>query len=433
MITLSSGRTQRKGTPGAVIAPGVPCRVRDSGSCERERLAFDPSQPEVLRGRRHLGEALLDRGEHVAGHPARVAVDQQVVASVEDREVGRALVAVRLAVLFVAVRGVADFPGFEPEVHDVAGDRRDRGVLPPGLRLREGRHESIDLVARVLRVVSRTALRQRVPHRLARPRRLVVEQPRPAGDPALVEGDRDVPGHAQLPVTDATTSPQMRSASSTCSAVTTSGGTMRTTFMYGPQVSSSRPFFDAVCWAAAAVAASGSPSAVVNSEPTSSPSPRTSPIAGVLSAINRAPSSSWRPRSAAFSTRFSRWMTSRVAIAAAHETALPPYVPPCEPGNALAISSSEAAMPDSGKPLARPFAVTRMSGVTPKWSWPQKRPVRPTPVCTSSRMRRKPWRSARSRRPSMNARVAGTYPPSPSTGSTMIAAVSAGEEIVWSV
>src|SRR4051812_3345835 len=408
MITLSSSRTQRKGTPGAVIAPGVPCRIRDSGSRERKRLALDPPQPEVLRGRRHLGEALLDRGEHVAGHPARVAVDQQVVASVEDREVGRALVAVRLAVLFVAVRGVADLPGFEPEVHDVAGDRRDRWVLPPGLRFREGRHERVDLVARVLRVVSRTALRQRVPHRLARPRRLVVEQPRPAGDPALVEGDRDVPGHAQLPVTDATTSPQMRSASSTCSALTTSGGTMRTTFMYGPQVSSSRPFLAAVCCAAAAVAASGSPSAVVNSEPTSSPSPRTSPIAGVLSAITRAPSNSWRPRSAAFSTRFSCWMTSSVAIAAAHETALPPYVPPCDPGNAFAISSCEAAIPDSGKPLARPFAMSTMSGETSKWSCPQNLPVRPKPVWISSRTSRMPCRSARSRRPAMNSVFAGT-------------------------
>src|SRR5207248_4673114 len=181
----------------------------------------------------------------------------------------------------------------------------------------------------------------------------------------------------QLPVTEATTSPQIRKASSTCDAETTSGGTIRTTFEYAPQVSSSKPLFDAACCTAAAVAVSGRPSAVVNSVPTKSPSPRTSPIDGVLSATSRAPSISCRPRSAAFSTRPSSWMTSSVASAAAHETALPPYVPPCEPGHAFAISSSEAAMADNGNPLARPFAVVTMSGLTPKWSCPQNLPVRP--------------------------------------------------------
>ena len=39
-------------------------------------------------------------------------------------------------------------------------------------------------------------------------------------------------------------------------------------------------------------------------------------------------------------------------------------------------------MPDSGKPDASPFAVTRMSGRALKWSWPQNLPVRPKPVCT---------------------------------------------------
>ena len=111
---------------------------------------------------------------------------------------------------------------------------------------------------------------------------------------------------------------------------------------------------------------------------------------------------------AAFSTRPSDCTTSSVASAAAHATALPPYVPPCEPGHAFAISAVGAAIADSGNPLARPFAVITTSGRTSKWSWPQNRPVRPKPVCTSSTTSRMPCRSARSRSPRMNSVFAGT-------------------------
>lgn len=214
---------------------------------ERKRLALDTAQPQILRGFRHLGQTLFDRREHVAGHPARVAVDQQVVAAVEDREIRRTLIAVRLTVLVVAVRRVADLPSLEPEVHDIPRNRGHRGVFAARLRFGEGRHEGVDLVARVLRVVGRTALRQRVPHRAAGPRGFGVEQPGAAGNPALVQGDRDVAGHHSTP---ATTSPQIRSASSTCSESTISGGTIRTTFMYAPQVSRSNPLEDAAFWAA---------------------------------------------------------------------------------------------------------------------------------------------------------------------------------------
>jgi hypothetical protein len=54
---------------------------------------------------------------------------------------------------------------------------------------------------------------------------------------------------------------------------------------------------------------SGLPSGPVNSEPTSRPRPRTSPITGVFSPMCRAPSSSWRPRAAAFSTSPSSWIS----------------------------------------------------------------------------------------------------------------------------
>jgi hypothetical protein len=59
--------------------------------------------------------------------------------------------------------------------------------------------------------------------------------------------------------------------------------------------------------------------------------------------------------------------------------------------------SPDAAMPESGKSLAKPFAVTMMSGRIPKCWNPQNRPVQPYPVCTSSRTSRMPYRSARSR------------------------------------
>src|SRR4051812_49040174 len=41
-------------------------------------------------------------------------------------------------------------------------------------------------------------------------------------------------------------------------------------------------------------------------------------------------------------------MTSSVAFAAAHETTLPPYVPPCVPGFQAAIRSGRARIPESG-------------------------------------------------------------------------------------
>ncbi len=120
-------------------------------------------------------------------------------------------------------------------------------------------------------------------------------------------------------------------------------------------------------------------------------------------------------------------MTSSVARAAAHATALPPYVPPCDPGLALAIRAAGAAIAESGKPLARPLAVVTMSGTRPSlYWWAQNFPVRPNPVWISSNTSRIPCRSARSRRPVRNPAGAGTYPPSPSTGSMNIAAVSSG-------
>lgn len=73
------------------------------------------------------------------------------------------------------------------------------------------------------------------------------------------------------------------------------------------------------------------------------------------------------------------------------------------------------------------MAMTRISGRTPLYSEAKYLPVRPNPLCTSSTMSRIPCVSHTARRPSRNSVGAGTYPPSPRTGSMMMAAVSRGE------
>src|SRR5699024_8829597 len=180
-------------------------------------------------------------------------------------------------------------------------------------------HQGVDLVAGELGVHCLTRLGQHVPDRLAGGRRQIIQEPGTATDPTLLQGERQVPGH---PHTSANVSDQMFRPSSTSSAVITSGGIIRTVFMYAPQVSISSPFCAASFCAAEARWGSGLPSAVVNSEPTIRPRPRTSPIPAT--ARSRAPESSCSPRSAAFSTRCSSAITSKVALAAAHATALPP-------------------------------------------------------------------------------------------------------------
>ena len=69
------------------------------------------------------------------------------------------------------------------------------------------------------------------------------------------------------------------------------------------------------------------------------------------------------PTSAAFriSSRFRRPM---VAIAAAHDTGLPPKVLACAPGG-HDITSARARQTPSGMPEAIPFAQATMSGCTP--------------------------------------------------------------------
>ena len=69
------------------------------------------------------GQALDDLTEHVAGHPALVAVDEQVVAAVEDRQVDDVRHRPVLLLRLVAVGRVAQVVALEREPADVAGDR----------------------------------------------------------------------------------------------------------------------------------------------------------------------------------------------------------------------------------------------------------------------------------------------------------------------
>src|SRR6266550_3892339 len=76
---------------------------------------------------------------------------------------------------------------------------------------------------------------------------------------------------------------------------------------------------------------------------------------------------------------------------------------------------------------ARRLATVMRSGSTPECSMAKNLPVRPKPVWISSTMSTIPCFSVTARRPWRNSRGAGTKPPSPSTGSMMIAATrSAG-------
>ena len=69
-----------------------------------------------------------------------------------------------------------------------------------------------------------------------------------------------------------------------------------------------------------------------------------------------------------------------------------------------------------GNPLARPFASVRRSGRTPSCSNAKNEPVRPTPVCTSSKQRSGESSAAAA----TNSRSSGTTPPSPRIGSRRI-------------
>ena len=86
--------------------------------------------------------------------------------------------------------------------------------------------------------------------------------------------------------------------------------------------------------------------------------------------------------------------------------------------------SSATSRQPIGSPFASPFASVTASGRTPSCSNAKNVPVRPTPVCTSSKTSSAPASSASARAASTNRESSGMIPPSPSTGSSRMQPVS---------
>ena len=136
--------------------------------------------------------------------------------------------------------------------------------------------------------------------------------------------------------------------------------------------------------------------------PSSSPRPRTSTTPAAaravaqLGALRRTPASSSsstvvaRPRTPPRTRRGSRRTCSR---------GRPARMPP-------ARSSATSRQP-IGRPFARPLASVTTSGLTPSCSQAKKLPVRPTPVCTSSKTSSAPRSSASVARGARNSGRAG--------------------------
>jgi hypothetical protein len=75
-----------------------------------------------------------------------------------------------------------------------------------------------------------------------------------------------------------------------------------------------------------------------------------------------------------------------------------------------------------------PLATAMMSGSMPAHSWANSIPVRPMPVCTSSRISRIPCSSHASRKPRRHWSGTGRMPPSPWIGSMSTAAQSVARD-----
>ena len=144
-----------------------------------------------------------------------------------------------------------------------------------------------------------------------------------------------------------------------CAAsLTVSGGDIRTDRT--PHSRTSRPRSKQAHWTSSAW------SPVSNSTPSIRPLPRTSrtrpskrPTSG------RNPAIACSPRAAALAIRPPS-SKSIVASDAAQATGLPPNVEPWVPGPQASMMSARAIMAPSGMPLAMPFAVNTMSGLTPQ-------------------------------------------------------------------
>src|SRR5438128_2575589 len=136
-----------------------------------------------------------------------------------------------------------------------------------------------------------------------------------------------------------------------------------------------------------------------SSTPMSRPRPRTSRIPTGPCANRLRPSMRRRPIRAARSGIFSPSTVWSVASATEVTNGVPPNVEPCVPGPSARATSSRVSMAPIGTPLASALARVMTSGSIPECSYAQSVPVRPTPVWTSSRIRRAPDASQSLRSP----------------------------------
>ena len=111
---------------------------------------------------------------------------------------------------------------------------------------------------------------------------------------------------------------------------------------------------------------------------------------------------------------------------ATHPSGEPTYVPPMVESPAASTISARPSTPEIGTPAAIDLATAIRSGSTPKCSIANILPVRPMPDCTSSAISTMPCSSATSRSPRTHSAGGTTKPPSPCTGSKMIAATDSG-------
>jgi hypothetical protein len=102
---------------------------------------------------------------------------------------------------------------------------------------------------------------------------------------------------------------------------------------------------------------------------------------------------------------------------------LPPKVEPWTPTVMPLAASAVARQAPMGKPPPRALAMAMMSGVMPAHSWAHSLPVRPMPHWTSSKMIRTPFSSAIWRIQRRSSSGVTRQPPSPCTGSRMMAQV----------
>src|SRR5690606_16815246 len=216
---------------------------------------------------------------------------------------------------------------------------------------------------------------------------------------SLADDDRARPDHQhplQLALTwhsdahSSHTSSSRRNASSISSSLTVSGGSKRSTL--SPMTLTNNPF-------------SRHPfrkrlPGTLSSTPSINPKPRTSPK--TLGCRSAKPLSPFQRRWAAWGTRSSTpslKRTSRTAKAARVARKLPPKVEAWLPGSNPFAASSVASIAPMGTPPPKPLAKVQMSALTPYCSAAKNVPVRPTPVCTSSRMSSNPCWSQRARTP----------------------------------